>query len=82
MAEKITIDTPGLQFYEKEEAPFAFDPNSWNLFRVEEDNQLVSVSSSILAALRHWGSAISKSEAVKLADDRARARAMASRADE
>ena len=64
---KIDLTTEGLEFFEKDDVPFAWEPKSMNLFRVLSDNQLESRSPKLFADLFQKGRAIDKSEALRLA---------------
>lgn len=63
------IEAKTLDFFEREDVPFAHDKATWKGFRVYSDNTLKE-SSITLSELMLKGHRITKSEAVLLARER------------
>ena len=66
MSEKLDVNYPGMEFYERDDVPFAFDPISYKCYCVYSDGG-IKESPINLAELYLNGHQITKEEALRLA---------------
>lgn len=66
MSEQLNVNYPGMEFYERDDVPFAFDPKLYKCYCVYSDGNL-KASPINFAELFLNGHQITKAEALKLA---------------
>ena len=66
----LTVDSPGLIFFDSDGFPYAVDKKSLKCFLVFSDKSLEPRPKIVSTDLRYWASPLTKSEALKLAAER------------